>query len=88
MKGGNNKMEFSEKFIDANIAELAERYDKIHGQNINLQRIAPDFIDGLKPVQRRALYIMFTKDQGKKFRKLASITGDVFGKAHPHSPVK
>ena len=79
-------MEFSEKFIDENVAILAERYDKIHGQNVNIARISPDFIDGLKPVQRRALYVMYLKDGGKTFRKLASITGDTFGKVHPHSP--
>lgn len=79
-------MEFSEKFIDENIALLAQHYDCIHGQNVNISRISPDFIDGLKPVQRRALYVMFLKDGGKTFRKLASITGDTFGKVHPHSP--
>ena len=80
-------MEFSEKFIDRNIAELAETYDKIKGANTNIYRIAPDFIDGLKPVQRRAIYIMSLKDKGEKFRKLATISGDTFGRVHPHSPV-
>ena len=78
------KMEFNETFIEENIGELAKRYDCIHGANINLARISPEYIDGLKPVQRRALYIIYLKDSGKKFRKLASISGDVFGKAHPH----
>lgn len=79
-------MEFSEKFIDKNIAELCENYDKIKGANTNLARIMVDLIDGLKPVQRRALYVMYLKDQGKTFRKLATISGDVFGRVHPHSP--
>ena len=78
---------WEEKFIDKMIAPLCEEYDKIKGANTNLARIAPDFIDGLKPVQRRALYIMYLKDQGKTFRKLATISGDVFGRVHPHSPV-
>lgn len=77
----------NETFTDYNIAELCETYDKIKGANTNLARIAPDLIDGLKPVQRRALYIMFLKDSGKTFRKLATISGDVFGRVHPHSPV-
>lgn len=79
-------MELSEKFIDKNIASLCEMYDKIRGANVNIARISPDFIDGLKPVQRRALYIIYLKDQGKNFRKLATISGDTFGRVHPHSP--
>ena len=75
-----------EKFIDRNIGQLCKEYDCIRGANINLARIAPDFIDGLKPVQRRALYIMYLKDQGRNYRKLASISGDVFGRVHPHAP--
>lgn len=80
------QFEFNEKFIEQPIAELAMTYDKIKGANTNLARITPDYIDGLKPVQRRALYIMFLKDQGKTFRKLATISGDTFGRVHPHSP--
>lgn len=79
-------MELNEKFIDKNIANLCETYDKIRGANVNIARISPDFIDGLKPVQRRALYIIYLKDQGKNFRKLATISGDTFGRVHPHSP--
>lgn len=77
-------MDFNETFIDENIAELAKRYDKIRGANVNISRITAELIDGLKPVQRRSLYIMFQKDQGKTFRKLATISGDVFGRVHPH----
>ena len=77
-------MKFNEKFIDRNIAELCESYDKIKGVNTNIARIAPDLIDGLKPVQRRALYIMYLKDGGKSYRKLATISGEVFGRVHPH----
>lgn len=76
----------NERFIDAEIGELSMEYDKIRGMNVNVARISPDFIDGLKPVQRRTLYIMYLKDGGKKPRKLATISGEVFGKAHPHSP--
>lgn len=76
----------NEKFIEREIAELCKEYDMIQGANKNVSRIAGDFIDGLKPVQRRALYVMYLKDQGKSFRKLATISGDVFGRVHPHSP--
>ena len=79
-------MIFDEKFIDHNIAELCENYDKIRGANVNIARISPDLIDGLKPVQRRALYVMYLKDKGRTFRKLATIAGEVFGRVHPHAP--
>lgn len=79
-------MKFEEKFIDKNIGELCKDYDRIRGANVNLQRITCDLIDGLKPVQRRTLYIMFLKNQGKDLRKLASISGDTFGRIHPHAP--
>jgi DNA gyrase subunit A len=78
------EIEFNEKFIDKGVAKLCEEYDKIRGQNVNIARITPSLIDGLKPVQRRALYIMFLKDGGKSLRKLATISGEVFGRVHPH----
>lgn len=78
-------MEFSEKFIDKNIAELAEYYDKVFAANVNIARIASDLVDGLKVVQRRILYDMFTTDADKKFKKVASISGDVIGHFHPHA---
>ena len=77
-------MKFNEKFIDREIGELCMEYDKIKGANTNIQRISPSLIDGLKPVQRRALFVMFDKDGGRTFHKLATISGDVFGKVHPH----
>ena len=76
---------WEEKFIDKNIAELAKSYDMIRGANINIARITPEITDGLKPVQRRSLYIMYMENKGKTKRKLASISGDTFGKIHPHS---
>ena len=75
----------SEKFIDKNIAELAQIYDLTHSANVNIARTSTDLIDGLKLVQRRALYIMYLKDGGTKFRKVETIGGEVLGRAHPHS---
>lgn len=84
MSKKDKKYEFNETFIDRNIGELCKEYDLIHGISIDVSRITPDVIDGLKPVQRRALYAMYLKDGGKHFRKLASISGDTFGLFHPH----
>ncbi len=50
-------------------------------------RALPDVRDGLKPVQRRILYAMHTNlhlyPEGR-FRKSATVVGEVMGKYHPH----
>ena len=50
-------------------------------------RALPDIRDGLKPVQRRILYAMFTNLRlypDKRHRKSATIVGEAMGKYHPH----
>ncbi|URA10711.1 DNA gyrase/topoisomerase IV subunit A [Thermospira aquatica] len=49
-------------------------------------RAIPDVRDGMKPVQRRILYVMseLALWHDKPTRKSARIVGDVLGKYHPH----
>ncbi len=50
-------------------------------------RALPDVRDGLKPVQRRILYVMFQElrlTADAKTRKSAKICGDTTGSYHPH----
>ncbi len=49
-------------------------------------RALPDVRDGLKPVQRRILYAMWTEGPrpDQKPRKCATVCGSVMGKYHPH----
>ena len=50
-------------------------------------RALPDIRDGLKPVQRRILYTMFSDLRlypEARFRKSATIVGAAMGKFHPH----
>ena len=50
------------------------------------QRAIPDFRDGLKPVQRKALWAMFKlnlKPSGKQV-KSARVVGEIIGKYSPH----
>ena len=50
-------------------------------------RALPDIRDGLKPVQRRILYAMYTSLRlypDARYRKSATIVGDTMGKYHPH----
>ncbi len=50
-------------------------------------RALPDVRDGLKPVQRRILYTMFSHlrlTHTARFRKSAAVVGQVMGQFHPH----
>ncbi|QXD15345.1 DNA topoisomerase IV subunit A [Rhodocaloribacter litoris] len=50
-------------------------------------RALPDIRDGLKPVQRRILYAMYTNLRlypDARYRKSATVVGEVIGKYHPH----
>ncbi|WP_339742055.1 DNA topoisomerase IV subunit A [uncultured Rubinisphaera sp.] len=50
-------------------------------------RALPDVRDGLKPVQRRIMYVMYNDlglTSNVKARKCAKITGDTIGNYHPH----
>ena len=49
-------------------------------------RALPDIRDGLKPVQRRILYAMYTLglNPDKPHKKSATTVGEVIGKYHPH----
>ncbi|MFT5143154.1 MAG: DNA gyrase subunit A [Rhodothermales bacterium] len=50
-------------------------------------RALPDIRDGLKPVHRRILYAMYTNLHlypDGRFRKSATVVGEVMGKYHPH----
>lgn len=74
----------NEKFIEKNIGELCQSFDLIRGKTVNIRRISPG-IDSLKIVARRLLYIMYLTDGGKKYRKVAAITGECIAKLHHHS---
>ena len=49
-------------------------------------RALPDVRDGLKPVQRRILYMMWQLGlvASARYRKCAKVVGDVMGSLHPH----
>lgn len=57
-----------------------------YSEFVILDRALPRVEDGLKPVQRRILYTMYSLGYtpDKPFKKSASIVGDVMGKYHPH----
>ncbi|HEX7070769.1 MAG TPA: DNA topoisomerase IV subunit A [Rhodothermales bacterium] len=63
-----------------------ERYLN-YALSVITSRALPDIRDGLKPVQRRILYAMFTNLRlypDGRYRKSATVVGEVMGKYHPH----
>ena len=72
---------------DASLAAEAQRRYLNYAVSVITARALPDVRDGLKPVQRRILYAMYANLHlypDAKFRKSATIVGDVLGKFHPH----
>ncbi|MBT4209596.1 MAG: DNA gyrase subunit A [Candidatus Komeilibacteria bacterium] len=57
-----------------------------YAMSVIVSRALPDVRDGLKPVHRRILYAMWTigLKHNAKFRKSATVVGEVLGKYHPH----
>ncbi len=57
-----------------------------YAMSVIVQRALPDVRDGLKPVHRRILYSMWQSGlrSTAKFKKCATVVGDVLGKYHPH----
>ena len=57
-----------------------------YAMTVIVGRALPDVRDGLKPVHRRILYSMWQTGlrATAKFKKCATVVGDVLGKYHPH----
>jgi DNA gyrase subunit A len=57
-----------------------------YAMSVIVDRALPDVRDGLKPVHRRILYSMWSTGlrASAKFRKSATVVGEVLGKYHPH----
>ncbi len=57
-----------------------------YAMSVIVARALPDVRDGLKPVHRRILFSMWNTGlrANSKFRKSATVVGEVLGKYHPH----
>ena len=68
--------------------EMKESYLD-YAMSVITARALPDVRDGLKPVHRRILYVMHEKGltASAKFRKSATVVGDVLGGYHPHGDI-
>ncbi len=78
--------EVLKKIHDYSLEEImGERFGR-YAKTIIQDRAIPDARDGLKPVQRRILYAMYTEKNtfDKGYRKSAKTVGTVIGNYHPH----
>jgi DNA gyrase subunit A len=71
---------------DQSIVEEMESCYLDYAMSVIVSRALPDVRDGFKPVHRRILYVLHENGlrPGAKYRKSATIVGDVLGKYHPH----
>ena len=60
-----------------------------YAMSVIVSRALPDVRDGLKPVHRRILYSMHENGlrHSARYRKCATVVGDVIGKYHPHGDI-
>jgi len=67
------------------IEEMSRSYLE-YAMSVIVSRALPDVRDGMKPVHRRILYAMWSIGlrANAKFRKSATVVGEVLGKYHPH----
>jgi len=85
--GSNGDQNATERIRYVSLSQETRRRYLNYAMSVITARALPDARDGLKPVQRRILYVMYhdlhlTHD--KKTRKCAKICGDTTGNYHPH----
>ncbi len=82
----NTRTDGGTGIVSRNISqEMREAYLD-YAMSVITSRALPDVRDGLKPVHRRILYAMHRLGltPSARFRKSATVVGEVLGKYHPH----
>lgn len=76
----------TEKILRQGITEEMRKAYLDYAMSVIVSRALPDVRDGMKPVQRRILYAMWTIGlrANARFRKSANVVGEVMAKYHPH----
>jgi len=74
------------KIEPVEITQEMQRSYLDYAMSVIVSRALPDVKDGLKPVHRRILYAMHELglSHEAKYRKSATVVGEVLGKYHPH----
>lgn len=84
---GNTRRQTAYGIVETQpISEEMKRAYLDYAMSVIVSRALPDVRDGLKPVHRRILYAMWDigLKANSKFRKSATVVGEVLGKYHPH----
>src|SRR3984957_13266076 len=76
---------FDPKKLEVGLHTRVDRGFLDYASYVIRDRAIPNLADGLKPVQRRILYVLHTLDDGR-FMKVASVTGETM-QYHPHGNV-
>ena len=79
-------MEATATLTEVHIEEEMRQSYLDYAMSVIIGRALPDVRDGLKPVQRRVLYAMFSEGlaSDKKHSKCAGVVGEVLKRFHPH----
>lgn len=74
------------KIQQSEVIQEMQRSYLDYAMSVIVARALPDIRDGLKPVHRRILYAMqqMGLSHPAKYKKSASVVGEVLGKYHPH----
>jgi DNA gyrase subunit A len=82
-------MRIGEGVVVQNITDEMRTSYLDYAMSVITSRALPDVRDGLKPVHRRILYSMRLNGltSTAKFKKSATVVGDVLGSFHPHGDV-
>lgn len=82
--GSNNQVVSG--VIESPISDEMKKSYLDYAMSVITSRALPDVRDGLKPVHRRILFSMHKTglNAGAKFKKSATVVGDVIGNYHPH----
>jgi len=77
------------KLLPTNISEEMKKSYLNYAMSVIVSRALPDVRDGLKPVHRRILFAMHEIGliHSAKYKKSATVVGEVLGKYHPHGDV-
>jgi len=88
-KESDPKQQKLARVTDRRITEEMKESYLDYAMSVIVARALPDVRDGMKPVHRRILYAMWDLGlkSSSKFRKSATVVGEVLGKYHPHGDV-
>ncbi|MFC1775505.1 DNA gyrase subunit A, partial [Patescibacteria group bacterium] len=82
----SKEIQTKDNIVPINISSEMKSSFLDYAMSVIVERALPDVRDGLKPVHRRILFAMHKNglSYSAKFKKSATVVGDVLGSYHPH----